>query len=60
MGTEQLLLSVLLMCHYDTCIRFSTTINHGNVVEFREPDGVLVVVSTAQTCLAQGFSQLLA
>lgn len=60
MGTEQLLLSVLLMCGYDTCIRFSTTINHGNVVEFREPDGVLVVVSTAQTCLAQGFSQLLA
>lgn len=59
MGTEQLLLSVLLMCRYDTCIRFSTAINHGNVVEFREPDGVLVVVSTAQTCLAQGFSQLL-
>lgn len=60
MGTEQLLLSVLLMCHYYTCIRFSTTINHGNVVEFRELDGVLIVVSTAQTCLAQGFSQLLA
>lgn len=52
MGTEQLLLSVLLMCHYYTCIRFSTTINHGNVVEFRELDGVLIVVSTAQTCLA--------
>lgn len=52
MGTEQLLLSVLLMCRYDTCIRFSITINHGNVVEFRDPDGVLVVVSTAQTCLA--------
>lgn len=58
MGTEQLLLSVLLMCHYDTHIRFHIALNRGDVVAFRDADGVLVV-STAQTCLARGLSQSL-